>query len=368
MSGRASGGAVKRERVIVCAMPDHADEEEGALTILIVFKTRFDTLVGMQLCSPQGVAKFSDVRLLPRVSHPFAGAQVYSRFGVTMPESMTQAKRLRTVGSGFKGSLVRLLSLRVVHYSEPQRNWRACRSMMQMTVRRVASRQLAAVRDGYAKEGEELCALGKCAAALVPLQRAIHLMDFKSLALKAWLFIEGREGCRRDEEWAFELANRGASLGCHHCEGVAATLHWTCCHCHGVDGAEQQCRALAMDLAIASANAGSRYGQFALGRMQETWERNEAEALSWYRLAAAQYLDAAQCVLGYFETAPDTQTALYRLAAAQGYPPALFSLAMKLQECNPSEAAFLQRRAQVAGTCNRLQLIFKRSVFTGFMP
>jgi hypothetical protein len=299
-------------------MPDHADEEEGALTILIVFKTRFDTLVGMQLCSPQGVAKFSDVRLLPRVSHPFAGAQVYSRFGVTMPESMTQAKRLRTVGSGFKGSLVRLLSLRVVHYSEPQRNWRACRSMMQMTVRRVASRQLAAVRDGYAKEGEELCALGKCAAALVPLQLAISLDDFKSLALNAWLLFT-QDACMYRR--AYDFACLGASLGCHHCEGVLAVIMF---------GNYVMCRTLAPDLmlrafelASQSANAGSRYGQFALGRLLEnpshfaviSMNLRKTQAVELYVLAAAQGLEAAVCVLDNL-TQPwfARNLALYRFA------------------------------------------------------
>jgi hypothetical protein len=97
------------------------------------------------------------------------------------------------VGCGFKGKLlVRLLSLGVGRHFQPQRNWRACHSMMQSNVRRVAAGLAAAVRDNVAIEAEELCASGQCAAAVVPLQRAIDFGDFTSRAIKAWSLIHGR--------------------------------------------------------------------------------------------------------------------------------------------------------------------------------
>ena len=72
------------------------------LLLLALVKAHFDTLVWLQLCNPQGVSLFSFVRLPPRVPRPFAGAPVYDM-------SLTHAERLRAVGCGLKGQLVRLL-------------------------------------------------------------------------------------------------------------------------------------------------------------------------------------------------------------------------------------------------------------------
>ncbi len=161
------------------------------LTLLATFKSFLYMLVWLQLCDPQGVALFSFVHFPPRVLRPFAGAPVYGM-------SLTHGERLRAVGCGFKGKLVRLLSLGVGRHFEPQRNRIACRKMMQLNVRRVAAVLAAAVRDKVAKEAGELCASGQCAAAVVSLQRAIAFGDLPSRALKAWLIIEGREGVARD--------------------------------------------------------------------------------------------------------------------------------------------------------------------------
>ena len=129
VSGSASGGAVKRQR------EQEVEEDEPALLettvhplplmLLVLVKAHFDTLVWLQLCNPQGVALFSFVRLPPRLPRPFAGAAVYDM-------SLTHAERLCAVGCGFKGRLVRLLSLGVGRHFEPQRNWRACHQMMQI--------------------------------------------------------------------------------------------------------------------------------------------------------------------------------------------------------------------------------------------
>ena len=161
------------------------EEVELPLPLLAVVKAHIDALVWLQLCNPQGVALFSFVRLPPRVSRPFAGAAVYDM-------SLTHAERVRAVGCGFKGKLVRLLSLGVGRHFEPQRNWGACRKMMQSNVRHVAAGLAAALRDKVAKEAEELCASGQCAAAAVPLQRAIDFGDLPSRASKAWLLIHRR--------------------------------------------------------------------------------------------------------------------------------------------------------------------------------
>jgi TPR repeat protein len=372
MSGRASGGGVKRQR-------EDAEEEDAPaslesdttllslhsepLMLLVLVKAHFETLVWLQLCSPQGVALFSFVRLPPRLSRPFAGAAVYDM-------SLTHAERLCAVGCGFKGRLVRLLSLGFGRHFEPQRNRRACHQMMLSNARRVASKSMAAVRDEAAKVAEELCSSGQCAAAVVPLQRAIDLGDSTSRALKAWLLIGGREGVAKDEERGFELAEEGAHLGCHHCQGVVAYCLWGGFCGWGVfSGPGYGCErdpVRSLELARESSGRGSRYGQFTLGWLHRVGAgglgQDDAQALALHRLAATQGLDKAQLSLGGwyhngFGVAQDYAEALrlYQLAAAQGYPHALYMVANCHERGHGVAAADVAaaicwyRRAQAAG-------------------
>ena len=321
------------------------------LTLLAVVKSHLDTLVWLQLCNPQGVALFSFVLLPPRVPRPFAGAPVYVM-------SLTHAERLHVVGCGFKGKLAQLLSLGLDYHFEPQRNWGACRRMMQSNVRRVAAGLAAAVRDKVAKEAQELCASGRCAAAVVALQHAIYLGDSPSRALKAWLLIWGREGVAVDRKTAFELAEEGARLGCNNCKGVIAF-----CYRYGYGCEADEARSL--DLAIESSGRGSRYGQVTLGTLHHFGRgglaQDHVQALAFYRLAAAQGLDGAQLSLGCMyhydhSVAPDRAAALllFQLAAAQGHPTALFWVAKCHEKglgvaADVAEAIRWYRRAQAAG-------------------
>ena len=165
MSGRVRGAAAKRQRLQL--------EEEGAaepaalettarpmvpLPLLCVVMWFHGTLVWLQLCNPQGVTLFSFVRFPPHVPRPFASAPVYD----TM---LPHVERLRVVGCGLKGKLVWLLWLGVGLHFEPQRNWGACRKMMQSIARRVAAGLAAAVPERAAKEAERLLAAGQYADA-----------------------------------------------------------------------------------------------------------------------------------------------------------------------------------------------------------
>ena len=102
------------------------------MKLLAAIKSFLDTLVWLQLCNAQGVALFPFVRLPPRVRHPFADGRVHSM-------SLTHVERLRVVGCGFKGELVRLLSLGKGRHVELQRISGACHKMMQGIARRVAA-------------------------------------------------------------------------------------------------------------------------------------------------------------------------------------------------------------------------------------
>ena len=109
------------------------------IKLLAAVKSFLDTLVWLHLCNPQGVALYSFVRLPPSVIRPFTGARVHSM-------SLTHLERLRVVGCGFKGELVRLMSLGIRRF-EPQKNWDKSRKMMQGIARRVASRLAASVNS-----------------------------------------------------------------------------------------------------------------------------------------------------------------------------------------------------------------------------
>jgi len=319
MGGASRGGSVKRQRE-QCAegedVPATTTHTTQPLTLMAAFKSHFGMLVWAQLCNPQGVSMFSFVCLSSRVSRPFAGNPVYG-----MP--LTHAQRLHALGCGFKGKLVRLLSLIVGHHFEPQRNLRACHKLMQSIARRVASGMAAAVRDKVSKEAEKLCASGQFMAAVFPLQRAIDWGDLPSRALKAWLHMNGRKGVALDEQRAFKMSEEGARVGCHHCQGVMA-----CCYLFGVGCVRNAARSL--ELAHESSRRGSKYGQYTLGKLHEFGYgvyTDYAQAVSFLQLAAAQGLDWAQCALGRLYSsgkgvARSSAEARrwYQLAAAQGLP------------------------------------------------
>ena len=133
------------------------------------------------------------------------------------------------------------------------------------------------------------------------------------------------------EKRGFQLADEGASSGCHHCQGVLA-------YCYLFRFGCEQDEARSLELARESSGRGSRYGQHTLGTLHYNGvvglAQDHAQALAFHRLAAAQGLDGAQDSLGltyYFGegVARDYAEALrlYQLAAAQGHREALYMVA-----------------------------------------
>jgi TPR repeat protein len=279
--------------------------------------------------------------------------------------SLTHGERLRVVGSGLAGKLVRLLSLGMGCYFEPDSNWGACHKLMHFKVVRVAAKLMhslaAAVGNKVAKllkEAEELCASGQYAASAVALKLAVDLGHLPSRALMAHMLIDGREGVAKDCNGAFELVEEGARLCCHHCQGVMAR-----CYLGGYGCVRDAARSL--ELARESSRKGSRFGQYTLGELYRQGEggvaQDHAQAVALYRLAAAQNLDDAQFSLGlmYYSrlgVAQDHDEALrlFQLAAAQGHPTALYNIAVCHMDglgvdINEAEAIRWYRRAQAAG-------------------
>ena len=302
-------------------------------------------------CNLKGGVRLSFVRNLQHVPRLSPGVQVYDM-------SLTCVDRLRVVGCGLKGTLVRQLSQGLGCNSELHMNSRTCNRMMLSIVRRIASKQWAAARDEAAKEAEELCALGQFDAALVPLQRAIDLGHLPSRALMAWLLIDGREGIVRDPKRGFELVKEGTHLGCGHCQGVMAYYNLFI-FLYEVDVPRS------LELARESSGLGSKYGHYTLGLLYDLGRGGLAkdciQTLAFYRLAAAQGLDAAEYRLGnmYYiakGVAQDIAEALrlFLLAAEQGYSYALLMVANCYEHgegvaADVSEAIRWYRLAQAAG-------------------
>jgi len=142
------------------------------------------------------------------VRRPFAGAPVHDM-------SLTYGERMRVVGCGITGKLVRLLSLGTGCYFESDR--RACYKLMHFKVGRVAAKLMhslaAAVGVKMAEEAEELCASGQCAAAAVALKLAADLGYLPSRALMermifGSMIFGSREGVTKDRNaWNGEYRN-----------------------------------------------------------------------------------------------------------------------------------------------------------------
>ena len=283
--------------------------------------------------------------------------------------SPTCVERLHLMGCGLKRMLMIRLSLCVGSHVEPKWNSNASHNIMMSIACRVTGGIVAAVRNKAAKEAEELCALGQCVAALIPLHKAIVLGDLPSRALMAWLHINGREGVTVDRKRGFELAKEGASLGCQHCLGVMAICYkghsGTKGGMEGVGFGIQRDTARSLELARQSSENGSMYGQCALGDLLADGEGGVAQdcdqALVLYKLAAAQNFDGAQCNLGclysmgigVYQSYAEGQR-WYQLAATQGHPRGLFEVASGHEHgwgvrADKVKAIRLYRQAQAAG-------------------
>lgn len=203
-----------------------------------------------------------------------------------------------------------------------------------------------------------LVAIGQCAAALIPLNRAIALKHLPSRALLAHMLSGGRKGVPKDHRRAFLLVKEGTELGCRHCQGVLAMCYMLGHGCVKAD------RPIALDLAQKSSDRDSRYGQFTLGKLLWNHGRgslqDDHKARKLFELSAAQGLDIAQYYSGItsdcFLDRGKEKIRLYQLAATQGFSDALLSIGYcykyggELVERNLDNAICLFRQALEAGS------------------
>jgi hypothetical protein len=171
----------------------------------------------------------------------------------------------------------------------------------------------------------------------------------------AWLLIDEREGIARDIKRAHYLADKGVLLGCHHSTGVIAM-----CYLRGFGVLYNAKRSL--ELALHSADKGSKYGQYVLGSLHQRGmgglPQDSTKAITFFRLAAEQTLDAAQFtqrilyISGYGNCINDGPQWLQR-AAAQRFPKACLWLGDCYEigfivDKNDAEAIRLYRIAKAA--------------------
>ena len=218
-------------------------------------------------------------------------------------------------------------------------------------VQHVAAVRAAAVNEALFQQARQLYAVGKYAATVAKYKEAIASGHAASHAELAWLLLSGRVGVRVNQQKAFELAEKGASMDCMHSRGVLAFIYYKGCrgsdkvykgyHKHSASKFKIDSNVTrAVHLASASLAAGSKYGQFVFGLLCENgnkgWlpkvAKDVIRAVALVRMAAAQGLDAALLKLADFYEhgadaggiAKDDQEylRLCLLSASQGYLPA----------------------------------------------
>ena len=206
-------------------------------------------------------------------------------------------------------------------------------------------------------------------ATALELKRSIDKGDLASMADLSWLLLHGREGLPADKAAAFKLAQEGSRRGCPHSQGVLALCYSSSEWCHIADSDENA--ATARRLASCSAEAGSKYGQFALGWIlqeeDDEWAASRSatsRCIVQYALAAAQGLDYAQLQLAICGCSSDAEEALRLsyMAAAQGLPDGFEHLADIT--FNLDERIYWHHRALAAGhSCakHNLQLELQRA-------
>lgn len=219
-------------------------------------------------------------------------------------------------------------------------------------VQRVCALRASVAREELFRRGVSLSRQCEFAAAAARFQVACKFGHGHAHAQLSWMLTFGREGVVKHALRSFELARRGVCLGCCHSKGALA-------HCllHGQGCAEDA--ALALQLARESAAAGSSYGMFMLGKMHRNasagLKHDLLAAAALYRAAAEQHLAEAQFGLGLMHQQglmhePGSPSARrhaealhwYKLAAAQGQPSALHAIGTLCESGRGVEASTVE--------------------------
>jgi hypothetical protein len=255
--------------------------------------------------------------------------QQHHRDGAVMGEPR---HRLQSIGGAFIGMAV----LRMIQRNcrKPAQHSRS--TLMDSILLRLAAGRVSAMVTALHRRALALRRRGLCVAAAKMFKQAIALGSLPSCADLADMLIDGREGLPSDCKTAFMLANHGAQLGCHHCQGVLSRCYLIAEDIFraSMKGFPRECIEKRFDrerLARASAAKGSRYGQFMLGMDPSLVRTDPTRAEALRTLSAeqgyeeAQFTKAALYMRDGDGHTKDVVQALqwYKRAAAQGLSLAL---------------------------------------------
>jgi hypothetical protein len=148
--------------------------------------------------------------------------------------SLKNEERLRVTGCG----LMAMFVLRLTHgINCPAKTRRLIR--VEGVVQHVAAVRAAAANEALFQQAQQLYAVGKYAATVAKYQEASANDHAPSHAELAWLLLSGREDVRVNEQKAFELAEKGASMDCMHSRGVLAFMYHRGCYKGRAKGSHQ---------------------------------------------------------------------------------------------------------------------------------
>ena len=188
---------------------------------------------------------------------------------------------------------------------------------------------------------DRLLARGDFANAVVQLDRAVALGSMRACVELADIMCSGRVGVPQNVDMACALLNDAAARRNPDCMGLRAFLQLRgFCDMDEIPDVEDldeddvymMQRMNAKQDAETSAEAGSKYGQFALGSFDE--ESKNPNSIMNFERAAAQNYFRAQTALGckWYHRPGPTEASLaearrwFTLAAEQGYPLAMHNL------------------------------------------
>jgi len=212
-----------------------------ALPLLAVLQQLHHARMFMSLCSTEGKSLTSvllpppDHRLRLLKSLPLYTATANLRgqdghdddcdlhFGFVPDAIWGHRQRLRATCDAFTCKLVLLLT-QGNRRDLPllQRN---CGRATDSILRRMAVGRVCVMLQELEARAQFHRSKGQCAAAARILKYAIALGSLPSRAHLASMLLDGREGLVEDRKTAFELVDRGAHLGCHHCQGVLSMCY-----------------------------------------------------------------------------------------------------------------------------------------------
>lgn len=216
MSDPACDGATKRPKLLLQADGSDSGEEcDDAVArsnyvpppLVFAAQRLRCTLFALRLVDGQGGAM-----------HPFV-PQTAARLPTASVIQATMRQRLSELGSGGIARVVLLLSRATFSGGKAKEYLSTCCRI----ATRVASKAGAAAVQHIAEQAKESLRCKQRRRAQALLHCAVRFGHVPSMSLLAWMLIYRRRDVQYDVQQGYDLATRGARLGCSECQGGHTT-------------------------------------------------------------------------------------------------------------------------------------------------